>query len=625
MKRLSFVFACGAVLLVAISGLGLRGQTAPPADVAVQSDVMIVARDAIRLATDIYRPTRGGIPTAERLPILLHRTPYSKTDPRIVALARYFAQHGYAVAVQDTRGNYKSEGVFSKYYAFDSTDGFDTIAWLAAQKWSNGLIGMWGTSYAAHTQADAAKLNPPAMGALILNMGGMSNAWDHAVRHGGAFELGRELTWAWRQIGEKTTDPVVKQHLEKETLPEWYAALPFRPGLSPLAIAPNYERYFIEEMTHSDYDDFWKSIALNWKEYYAQTADVPMMHIGGWFDIFLRGTIENYVSLSKIKKSPMRLLIGPWTHGGDARTYAGDVEFGAAAAIPDFATTFHLEWFDRYLKRTAGAGTTDAPVRVFVMGTGDGHKDANGRIAHGGAWRTADTWPLPGAVATTYYLHADGSLSTAAPTTQEESITYTFDPRHPVPTIGGNVSNRLKDGAYDQRERVDFYGSQPPYLPLRARSDVLVFQTSPLPADVTVIGPITVKLFASSTAVDTDFTAKLVDVYPPSRDYPTGFDMNITDALVRARYRGDRTTQELIRPGQIYEMVIRPFPTANVFKRGHRIRVDISSSNFPRFDVNPNTGEPLGRNRRLVAADNTIYVSQAYASQVVLPVMAPGR
>jgi hypothetical protein len=404
---------------------------------------------------------------------------------------------------------------------------------------------------------------------------------------------------------------------------DWYTVLPLRKGLSPLAVAPNYEGYYLEEATHSDYDDSWKGIGFNWENYYKQTADVPMLHVGGWYDIYLRGTIENYKKLSELKKSPIRLLIGPWIHGGNASSHAGDVEFGPAAAIADFHTTFHLNWFDHFLKGQPNGIEKQAPVRFFVMGTGDGHKDGAGRLVHGGYWRDAQQWPLPETRFTPYYLHADGTLSAKLPGAGEMgSTTYTFDPHHPVPTLGGGVSHRLKDGAFDQRERADFPGSLPPYLPLRARSDIVVFQTEPLKEDTSVIGPIEIKLFASSKAVDTDFTAKLIDVYPPSADFPEGFEMNLTDGIIRARYRDDAKTQKQMQPGTVYEFKIRPFATANVFKKGHRIRVDISSSNFPRFDVNPNTGEPLGLSRRLAVVDNTIYHSVKYASFILLPMVA---
>ena len=255
------------------------------------------------------------------------------------------------------------------------------------------------------------------------------------------------------------------------------------------------------------------------------------------------------------------------------------------------------------------------------MGPRDGSRNSDGRLVHGGYWTEADTWPLPDTETRALYLRNDGSLSAEKPAIDESMTTYTFDPADPVQTIGGNVSARVGDGAYHQRERADFPGAKPPYLPLSARSDVLVFQTEPLQEDMVVVGPIAVILYASSSAVDTDFTAKLVDDYPPSEDFPAGFDMNISDALIRASYRDDRQTRSLIEPGEVYRLVIRPFPTANVFKKGHRIRIDISSSNFPRFDVNPNTGEPLGENRRMIKADNTIYHDADRASHIVLPLL----
>lgn len=602
-----------------------------------QSDVMVRARDGVLLATDIYRPAvastgssnagAGAVPTtaipiSERLPVLLHRTPYDKSDPAAVAIAEALARHGYVVILQDTRGRHHSHGVFVKYYDYDAYDGYDTIEWSARLPYSNGKVGMYGTSYAAHTQADASKLSPPHLRTMVLNMGGMSNAWNHSVRYDGAFEMGRQLTWAWSQALEDAKDPITKAMLSKEKVNDWYTALPLRKGQSPLAIAPTYEGYYLDEATQSDYDAHWQTLGMQWEKYYAQTADVPMLHIGGWYDIYLRGTIENFRSLSALKKSPMRLMIGPWTHHGNTAEYAGDVDFGPAAAITDFDTEFHLRWFDYYLKGRRNPAASQAPVHYFLMGTGDGHKDEHGRLVHGGIWRDADHWPPAAARRTAFYLHADGALTEKPPVAAETpSTTYRFDPDHPVPTIGGGVSRRLMDGAYDQRERADMPGSRPPFLPLRARNDILVFETPPLQEDVTVSGPVEITLFASSNGADTDFTAKLIDVYPPSDSFPQGFDMNLTDGILRASYRDNSPTRRLLVPGQTYQLLIRPYDTANVFKKGHRIRLDISSSNFPRFDVNPNTGEPLGANRRQISVDNTVFHDSQHPSAVTVWLM----
>ena len=616
---------------------GAQAQVAATHDALLfGEDVMVPMRDGIQLATDVYRPALDGAPVAERLPVLLQRTPYGKDGRGLVDSARYFVEHGYVVVLQDTRGRYKSEGGFSKYHDFDAPDGYDTVEWIASLPYTTGDVGMFGTSYGAHTQADAAKMNPPHLRTLLLNHGGISNPWAHKVRNNGAFELGQQLGWAFGQL-RVSPDPVVRATFETEAVTDWFEAMPLRPGLSPLAAVPEFEQYVLTQLTRGDDDDpnadfrHWQRIGVNWREYYGRTSDIPMLHVAGWYDPYCGSMFENYLGLSRIKTAPMRLLVGPWTHGGNTRSYAGDVEFGEHAALPDFSRELHLQWFDRHLKQRPTAVDDWPPIRLFVMGTGDGHKDEDGRLYHGGYWRDAAVWPLAEVEPTRYYFHADGTLSGDTPAAEAAPTTYTYDPAHPVPTIGGSFSGVLKRGAYDQRERPfksleggsenGFYGSRAPYLPLKTRPDVVVFQTAPLEAPVEVIGPITVTLHASSTAVDTDFTVKLIDVYPPSLDFPSGFDMNITDGIIRARYRNSPSRPEPMTPGEVYEFQIEPYPTANRFKAGHRIRIDISSSNFPRFDVNPNTGDPVGQHRRALPADNSIYHQAAYPSHVVLPVV----
>ncbi len=588
----------------------------------VSTDLMIPTRDGKRMATDVYRPARHGVPVTQPLPVLLNRTPYNKAA--LAELAVWYAERGYVVALQDTRGRYKSEGAFSKVQPADATDGYDVIEWLAKQPYANGVVGMWGTSFSAHTEAGAAQYNPPSLKSMVLNMGGLANGWDHGVRYRGTYEMGRQLTWAWSQLLADARSPDVQALLTKEKVEDWYSVQPMRRGLNPLSVNPQYEGWYFDFFEHADYDAFWKDPMLAWDEHYGETSDIPMMHVGGWYDIFTAGTFKNFTELRKLKKTPQRIVVGPWTHGGNNRSFAGDVAYGDSAAIPDFLTDFHLRWFDHHLKGVANGIEKDSAVRLFVMGTGDGRKDANGRLQHGGYWRTSNAWPVTNTRMVPYYFQADGSLRATKPKAPHSKTTYTFDPRHPVPTVGGGSSARLKDGAYDQREDPRFPPSQAPWLPLRSRADVVVFQTEPLTADMTVIGPITVTLFASVTTVDADFTAKLVDVYPSSTDWPGGFDLNLTDAIVRGRYRATRDHAVMLQPGRVYEFTIDPFPTANVFKKGHRIRVDISSSNFPRFDVNPNTGEPLGKNRRLVTTDISIQHSATYPSHIVLP-LAPAR
>lgn len=618
-----FAPCCALLISVMCASTSARAQAEAAYDVLrTEHDLMIPMRDGKRMATDVYRPARSGVAAAGTFPVLLNRTPYDKGT--LASQAETFAKAGYVVAVQDLRGRYASEGVFLKVQPADATDGFDTVEWLAGQPWANGKVGMWGQSFAAHSQAGAAQLNPPHLSTLLLNMGGMSNAWDHGVRYRGTYEMGRQLTWAWTQMLADARTPAVKALLTREKVEDWYALQPMRRGLNPLSVVPEYESWYLDFFEHADYDAFWKDPMVNWEEHYAQTSNIPMMHVGGWYDIFLAGTFRNFSGLGAIKSAPQRIVVGPWTHSGNVRSYAGDVAFGPDAAIADFYSTFHLRWFNHHLKGEPTGVERDAPVRLFVMGTGDGHKDADGRLFHGGYWRNAQSWPVPGTRMVPYYFQPDGSLRPAKPKQTASSTTYTFDPRHPVPTLGGGSSARLKDGAYDQREDPRFPPSAAPFMPLRARADVVVFQTEPLAEDMTVIGPITVVLHASSNRTDTDFTAKLIDVYPSSEAWPGGFDLNLTDAIVRGRYRATRDHAVMLIPGRVYPFTIEPFPTANVFKKGHRIRVDISSSNFPRFDANPNTGEPLGRNRRMVTADNTVHHSARYPSHIILP-LAPAK
>jgi putative CocE/NonD family hydrolase len=622
------LFAVAGGLALAQTGSDAR-EPASGSVVLFAENLMNPMRDGVRLATDIYRPTVSGRPLDAKLPILFHRTPYNKSNATLVRQARAFAAHGYVVAVQDERGTYQSEGVQYKYVG-TGRDGYDAIEWLGAQlPYASGDVGMWGTSYAAHMQASAAILNPPHLKTIVLNMGGLYNGWHHKIRNHGAFELAQQLGWAFAQLSRQSNDPTASRLMEHEKAADWIAALRARDGLTPLAIAPHYEKYMFDMMTRADYDDYWKQGDVNWSEHYSETADIPMIHISGWYDSYAAGAVHNFAALSKIKKSPQRLIIGPWLHGGNSSTSAGDVEFGPEAALVDFHGAFHLRWFDHFLKGHATSVASEPRVKLFVMGAGDGHKDRNGRLYHGGFWRTADKWPLPGTTLVPYYFQSAGGLSTQRPVTQVPPTTYSYDPRSPVPTIGGSFTSQaglVTAGAFNQRERPfeenkGFLGSRPPYLPLSARDDVVVFQTQPLAESVEVVGPIAIRLFTSSSALDTDFTAKLIDVYPPSEDFPAGFAMNITDGILRARYRNTPERAELMKPGVVYEFVIEPFPTANLFKRGHRIRVDISSSNFPRFDANPNTGEPLGLNRRVTIAENSIWHDGDHPSHIVLPIL----
>ena len=348
--------------------------------------------------------------------------------------------------------------------------------------------------------------------------------------------------------------------------------------------------------------------------------------MGGWYDSWASNTTANFTALSRAIKGPVYLIMGPWTHGQQGSSTHGQISLGRAAAIPD-PRAWRLEWYDRWLKEKNNSVGKREPfatkVRIFVMGTGDGRKTDAGLLNHGGFWRDEHEWPLARARATPFYWQPRGKLARAKPPSDGGSTTFQFDPANPVPTIGGNISSGggiLLAGGYDQRGGEHVWNAPAP-IPLSARNDILVFQSEPLEENLEVTGEIVVRLWASSSAVDTDFTAKLIDVYPPNEDYPGGFDLNIGDGIVRTRFRDSLAREVLMEPGTIYPLAIKLYPTSNIFKRGHRIRVDVSSSNFPRFDVNPNTGEPLGDNRRRSVAVNTVYHDALHPSHIVLPVV----
>lgn len=605
---------------------------------------MVEARDGIRLATDVHRPAVGGEPADGAFPVIIERTPYGKgvpsrselrvgdTEPMTrETVAEYFVRHGYIVVYQDCRGRFNSEGAFTKYLD-DAADGYDTVAWINDQPWCNGRIGTMGLSYAAHTQAALACLNPPGLACMFLDSGGFSNAFQGGIRQGGAFEL-KQATWAYRQALESTEaeDPAIRAALDAEDMRDWFTRMPWRRGHSPVKWVPEYEDYLFEQWTSGTFDDYWKKAGIYAIGFHDDFADVPMLHMSSWYDPYPRTATENYVGLSARKKGPVRLLLGPWTHGNRVKSFAGDVDFGDASVVDgNLAEDFlalRLRWFDRWLRDLPNGVDEEPTVRLFVMGGGSGRRNADGRLDHGGRWRDAADWPLPEAEVTRFYLHEDGSLTTGEPRSESACLAYDYDPRNPVPSIGGTITSGapvMEGGAYDQRESERFFGCREPYLPLASRADILVFQTGPLTEDVEVTGPVEVRLWVSSDCPDTDFTAKLIDVYPPNEDYPRGFAMNVTDGILRCRYRNDWSRPEMMTPGEVYEIRIEAFPTANLFKAGHRIRLDISSSNFPHFDANPNTGEPEGAARRTRIATNGVHMDRHRPSHALLPIV-PAR
>jgi putative CocE/NonD family hydrolase len=613
-------------------------------DVALTSDVMVSMRDGVRLATDIYRPARNGKPVPGRFPVILERTPYGKTvvsrselsvkEPVAKSradVARFFVSRGYVVIYQDCRGRYGSEGEFVKYLS-DGYDGYDCCAWIVRQPWCNGKIGTMGLSYAAHTQGALACAGAPGIAAMFLDSGGFANAYQDGIRQGGAFEL-KQVTWAYRAAFESPTvvkDPIRVKALQAIDIKGWFARMPWKRGHSPLTPAPEYESYVYDQWEHGTFDSFWKQLGIYAAGFYAAFSDAPMVFMSAWYDPYPRSATDNYIALSRQKKGPVRLILGPWTHGDRTLTYAGEVDFGAAATIdgnlaPDFLT-LRLHWFDCWLKGQRNGVEAEPAVRLFAMGGGSGRRNQQGRMEHGGHWRAEKDWPIPDVRNTKYYLHGGGRLALELPLVGAAPVSYDFDPEHPVPSIGGTITSGepvMRGGAYDQREGPRFFGSREPYIPLAARPDVLVFETEALASDMEVTGPIVAKLWISSDRPDTDFTIKLIDVYPPNEDYPDGFAMNVTDGIMRVRYRKSWEKPELLQSGEVAQVSVEAFPTANLFKRGHRIRLDVSSSNFPHFDVNPNTGAPEGSGLTHQVARNTLYLDRERASYVVLPVVPP--
>lgn len=609
-------------------------------NVLFESGVMVKMRDGVRLATDIYRPAGKG-----PFPVILERTPYgrnvaSRSELSVAEpvaktraeVARFFVRQGYAVVYQDCRGRYGSEGQFVKYLS-DGADGYDCCAWIVKQGWCNGKIGTMGLSYAAHTQGALGCANPPGVTAMFLDSGGFSNAYQGGIRQGGAFEL-KQVTWAHRaalEAPESEANPVRMAALKAIDIKGWFARMPWKRGHSPLTPAPDYESYVYDQWEHGTFDAYWKQMGIYAQGFYDQFSDAAMMHMSSWYDPYPRTATDNYVGLSKRKKGPVRLILGPWTHGDRSRSWCGEVDFGKQATLDgNLAADFwqlRLRWFDRWLKGEKNGVEHEPAVRIFVMGGGSGRRNAEGRMDHGGHWRAESDWPLPATKLTSYFLHEAGKLSTEAPKADIAPLAYDFDPRHPVPSIGGSITSGepvMRGGAYDQTEGPTIFGAQPPYLPLAARPDILVFETDPLAEDTEITGAISATLWISSDCLDTDFTVKLIDVYPPNEDYPQGFAMNLCDGILRCRYRDSWENPAPLVPGQPTKITIDTFPTSNLFKKGHKIRIDISSSNFPHFDVNPNTGGPEGGGGGAYkVAFNQIFIDKDRPSQVVLPIIPP--
>ena len=597
-------------------------------DVVVQRDVGIAMADGAALLADIYFPALNGERLDGEWPVLLERSPYDKARVVHSANSRFFAKRGYVAVVQDTRGRYSSDGEF-EFLRNEADDGQATMEWLAAQEWC-GPIATMGISYTTATQQALAVRQPEKLVTQAL-FDGPYNYFRQTMRHGGACEYGiafQYVVFMARASKQAAADPFVQSGLDAMwgSLTDWLGHQAIAKGETPLSLTPDYEQWFFDMLTTSDYTEYWISPGLSIDEFIDDYPDIPLLLETSWFGHHITATLWKYEQLKQRHQTPKKLIIGTWLHGGDmfTQSFAGNVEFGADAALED-NNSLRLRWFDQHLKQLSTGIDAEAPVQLFVMGGGTGRRDRAGRLVHGGRWRDEYEWPLARAVDTTLHFRSDGSLVEALPDPDEPPTTYVFDPANPVPTVGGNFTNYgtsgfLEGGGYNQLSGT-MSGDNTPSAPLEDRPDVIVFRTPPLEEDVEVTGVVRCTLWVRSSAVDTDFTVKLIDEYPPNADYPNGYALNLGDSILRMRYRDGFEAANFMEPGVAYEVELRLQATSNLFAAGHCIRVDVSSSNFPHYDVNPNTGEPLGLNQGFVVAEQTIFHDQARPSRVVLPVI----
>lgn len=587
------VLICAVQMGFAASPLGIEKELGGDTIMVIDTNVMVRMRDGVSLATDVYRLQHSG-PS----PVLVNRTPYGKDREQDSDEIAYYVRNGYTVVVQDVRGRYHSEG---DYYPFihETEDGVDCFAWAAEQPWSNGSVGTFGRSYHGATQWLPARQGPPALKTMVAEVT-FSDMYEGTAYQGGAKVL-HDLSGAVTNIipsdiarrraqGDSTfalPGPTLQEVLD--TLP--MAAHPFLQGC---------EGFYLDRLRHPLPGAYWEQMSA--KSGYGGVM-VPVLNISGWYDIFLWGTLENYMHMqtaggSALARRHQRLVIGPWSHGDASGVYP-DRDFGAEATDRHFGLLeMKRRWYDHWLKGLDNGADSEAPVWIFVMGVDQ--------------WRAEEDWPLPDTQYRPFYLgssgaantrHGGGLLSEELPTAaSSDSIRY--DPMDPVPTHGGQVLGVATPGALDQSG-------------IEERADVLVYSTPILEQAVEVTGPISLDLYVSSTAYDTDFTGKLVDVFPDGRA------IILTEGILRARYREDMSRPVMMVPGEVYEVHIDLWATSNVFLPGHQIRLEISSSNFPRFNRNSNSGGDIANDPQEAyqPAVNTIYHGAQYPSKLVLPII----
>ena len=570
-----------------------------------EANVPAMMRDGITLHADVYRPDAPG-----RFPVILMRTPYGK-EMTAESYAKRFVPYGYVLISQDTRGRFTSEGEWYYPLIHEAADGYDSVEWAARLPWSDGNVGTAGQSYLCAVQYLMAPTRPPHLRAMFAVSAPSDWHQCWVYRGAGVLDFGWLLPYAMMM----TPDQVKRKGAPAlfQTIRNYYPdpkAVSLFAGLKDehFRHLPIYDwvetlrdsvPYLKDYLDHPGADAYWDQLNVRKR---AHEISVPIFHVASWYDGFLEGGLHNFANIRRHgmtaeARAGQRLVVGPWPHlypYDVPNSTVGELDMGPDSMIR--TNDLQHRWFDYWLKGIDTGVKDEHPVQIFVMGDN--------------VWRDEDEWPLARTRYSPFYLHSggranslngDGGLNRIPPT-DERNDSFIYDPNDPAPTIGGNLLGPVPTGPCDQR-------------PAEARQDVLVYSSDPLTDDLEVTGPIVMKLYAASSATDTDFTAKLVDVWP------TGYAQNIQDGIIRARYRNSNTHPVLIKPDEIYEYSIDLWATSHVFKPGHRIRIEISSSNFPHYDRNLNTGGPLFQERDFKRATQAIFHDAALPSRIILPII----
>ena len=559
-----------------------------------EQNVAITMRDGVTLRANLFRPAVSG-----PVPALVLRIPYNKDAAQTYVYAHpaWYARHGYAVLVQDSRGRYASEGEFYPL-RLDGEDGFDTIEWCAAQPWCDGTVGSYGFSIPGINQLLTAHLRPPALKTAIPAFY-PSGMHDGFLYFGGALSMATLAQWAVVIAADaalrKGDLDVMPEIVAADQLSgNWHPGTPMKE--TPFFSTPDSLPFIADYLAHPAQDDYWKEWFLPPRR---DAIDIPCLHISGWYDSFITKTIENYEAFSAADRAEHRLLIGPWYHIPWTQQ-VGAIDYGWEAR--NFVDDYQIAWFDAQLKGDRSKLDALPAVRLFVTGANE--------------WRDYDAWPLAGTSAEPWYLHSDGranslsgdgAVSRQVPG-EEGADFFIYSPEAPVESIGGHsccLPDRAPMGPADQR-------------PVEYRNDVLVYSSAPLDAPLFIAGYVNAVLFAASSAVDTDFTVKLCDVAPD------GMAINITEGIIRARYRESLEREVMMEPNEIYQFAISVGVACHRFQAGHRVRIEVSSSNFPHFDRNPNNGKPFGDDDVMVTACQTVFHDSVRPSHIELPVVAGG-